>query len=116
VTQRTPDRARGDADRRRAAALATWCHAASVQDRDGAIPLLRASRRLCPSVERAFAAERIAAATLTAAIEIVRKQAGQVGFAVQLAPAGRARTRDRSEHRQCEPPVGCAGVHCALRL
>ena len=60
---------------------------ASVQDRDGAVPLLKASRGLYPFIERAFAdagyaAERVAMATLIA-IEIVRKQAGQVGFAVQ---------------------------------
>jgi transposase len=60
---------------------------ASVQDRDGAVPLLKASRRLYPFIERAFAdsacaADRVAAATLIA-VEIVRKQTGQVGFAVQ---------------------------------
>lgn len=59
---------------------------ASVQDRDGAVPLLKASRRLYPFIERAFAdsayaADRVAAATLIA-VEIVRKQADQVGFAV----------------------------------
>ena len=61
-------------------------HAASVQDRDGAIPLLRASRQWFPFIERAFAdsayvAERVANATRII-IEIVRKQAGQIGFAV----------------------------------
>ena len=61
-------------------------HEASVQDRDGAIPLLRASRRLLPFIERVFAdsayvAERVANATRII-VEIVRKQAGQVGFAV----------------------------------
>ena len=58
-----------------------------MQDRDGAVPLLRASRRLYPFIEHAFAdsgyaGERVAAATVIA-IEIVRKQAGQRGFAVQ---------------------------------
>jgi hypothetical protein len=48
--------------------------------------LLKASRGLHPFIERAFAeagyaAKRVATATLIA-IEIVRKQAGQVGFAV----------------------------------
>ena len=67
-------------------ALVLQCHAASVQDRDGAVPLLRASRRRFPFVERAFAdaayiAERVARATRIA-IEIVRKPKGQVGFAV----------------------------------
>jgi transposase len=61
-------------------------HPASVQDRDGAVPLLKASRRSFPFVERAFAdsayaAERGADATCIA-IEIVRKPADQVGFAV----------------------------------
>ena len=61
-------------------------HPASVQDRDGAIPLLKASRRRFPFVERAFAdsayaAERVADATCIAT-EIVRKPAGQIGFAV----------------------------------
>ena len=60
---------------------------ASVQDRDGAVALLRASRRLYPFIKHAFAdsgyaGERVAAATIIA-IEIVRKQTGQVGFAVQ---------------------------------
>ena len=60
---------------------------ASVQDRDGAVPLLKASRRLYPFIERAYAdggyaGERVAEATIIV-VEIVRKQAGQVGFAVQ---------------------------------
>ena len=60
-------------------------HPASVQDRDGGIPLLRASRGLLPFIERvfadsAYAAERVANAT--SIIEIVRKQVGQIGFAV----------------------------------
>ncbi len=66
--------------------LVLQCHAASVQDRDGAVPLLRASRRRFPFVLRAFAdaayaAERVAMATCIA-IEIVRKPKDQVGFAV----------------------------------
>ena len=61
-------------------------HPASVQDRDGAIPLLQASRPLFPFIERvfadsAYAAERVANATRII-VEIVRKQAGQIGFAV----------------------------------
>jgi len=61
-------------------------HPASVQDRDGAIPLLQASRGLLPFIERvfadsAYAAERVANAT-NIIIEIVRKQVGQIGFAV----------------------------------
>jgi transposase len=66
--------------------LVLHCHPASVQDRDGAVPLLRASRRRFPFVERAFAdaayaAERVANAARIA-IEIVRKPKDQVGFAV----------------------------------
>jgi putative transposase len=58
-----------------------------VQDRDGAVPLLKASRRSFPFVELAFAdaayaAQRVAAATRIA-IEIVRKPSDQVGFAAQ---------------------------------
>ncbi len=61
-------------------------HEASAQDRDGAVPLLRASRALLPFIERVFAdgaytAERMANATRII-VEIKRKQAGQVGFAV----------------------------------
>jgi putative transposase len=67
-------------------ALVIQAHPASVQDRDGAIPLLRASRKAFPFVERAFAdsayaGERVATATRIA-IEIVRKHPDQVGFAV----------------------------------
>ncbi|HYZ34346.1 MAG TPA: IS5 family transposase [Crenalkalicoccus sp.] len=66
--------------------LVLQCHAASVQDRDGAVPLLQASRRGFPFVEGAFAdaayaAERVAQATRIA-IEIVHKPKDQVGFAV----------------------------------
>src|ERR671916_415890 len=61
-------------------------HAASVQDRDGAGPVLRASRRPFPFIERTFAdagyaGERVATATRIA-VEIVKKQPDQVGFAV----------------------------------
>ena len=57
-----------------------------VQDRDGAVPLLKASRRGFPFVEHAFAdsayaSERVRKAT-SIAIEIVRKPAWQVGFCV----------------------------------
>ena len=45
-------------------------HPASLQDRDGAGPLLGASRRALPFIEKVFA------------IEIVRKNPDQVGFAV----------------------------------
>lgn len=60
--------------------------AASVQDRDGAVPLLKASRRSFPFVEccfadSAYASDRVAQATCIA-IEVVRKPKDQVGFAV----------------------------------
>ena len=66
--------------------LVLQVHSAAVQDRDGAVPLLKASRQSFPFVERAFAdsayaADRVANATRIA-IEIVRKPPGQVGFAV----------------------------------
>jgi transposase len=66
--------------------LVLQVHPASIQDRDGAVPLLKASRRSFPFVERvfadsAYAGDRVANATVIA-IEIVRKPAGQVGFAV----------------------------------
>jgi transposase len=62
-------------------------HPASVQDRDGAVPLLKASRSRFPFVrcafaDTAYAAQRVAEAT-SIAIEIVRKPPGQCGFAVQ---------------------------------
>jgi putative transposase len=68
-------------------ALQLHAHPASVQDRDGAGPLLKASRPRCPFIERVFvdsgyAGPRVAKAVRTT-VEIVRKQAGQVGFAVQ---------------------------------
>ena len=59
---------------------------ASVQDRDGAVPVLCLSRRSFPFVTKAFAdagfaGERPRSATLIY-IEIVRKPPDQVGFAV----------------------------------
>ena len=66
--------------------LVLQCHPASVQDRDGAVPLLRASRSRWPFValafaDAAYAAHRVAEATRIA-IEIVRKPKDQKGFAV----------------------------------
>jgi putative transposase len=66
--------------------LVAQLHAADVQDRDGAVPLLKASRRSFPFIELAFAdaayaSERVRKAT-SIAIEIVRKPAWQVGFCV----------------------------------
>jgi transposase len=59
---------------------------ADTQDRSGAVPLLRASRRSFPFVDRvfadsAYAGPRVAAATRIT-VEIVRKAADQVGFEV----------------------------------
>jgi putative transposase len=59
---------------------------ACVQDRDGAVPLLKTSRRRFPFVQLAFAdsayaADRVRDATCIA-IEIVRKIPNQVGFEV----------------------------------
>ena len=61
-------------------------HPASIQDRDGGGPLLRFSRRIFPFVQRVFAdsgyaGEKVTTATLIA-VEIVRKNPDQVGFAI----------------------------------
>jgi putative transposase len=66
--------------------LVLQAHPASIQDRDGAVPLLKASRASFPFVELAFAdsaynAERVREATCIA-IEVVNKIADQVGFQV----------------------------------
>ena len=67
-------------------ALKPHVHAADIQDRDGAGPLLRASRPRWPFVRLAYAdagyqGPRVAAAG-SIRVEIVRKPEGQVGFAV----------------------------------
>jgi transposase len=61
-------------------------HPASIQDRDGGGPLLQASRRVFPFIQRVFAdsgytGEKVAKAPMIT-VEIVRKNPGQVGFAV----------------------------------
>jgi transposase len=61
-------------------------HPADIQDRDGAGPLLKASRRAFPFIElvfadSAYAGERVAQAT-SIKVQIVRKPEGQVGFKV----------------------------------
>jgi transposase len=61
-------------------------HPASTQDRDGGGPLLRASRRIFPFIQRVFAdsgyaGEKVTTATLIA-VGIVRKNPDQIGFAV----------------------------------
>jgi putative transposase len=58
----------------------------STQDRDGAVPLLQASRRAFPLIERvfadtAYAADRVANTTRVV-VEIVRNLPGQAGFTV----------------------------------
>lgn len=67
-------------------ALALHAQPASRQDRDGASPVLRASRRRWPFVERVYADAAYAGERVTRAspikVEIVRKPRGQVGFAV----------------------------------
>lgn len=67
-------------------ALKLIVHPADVQDRDGAVPLLKQSRSRHPFVQRAFAdsaygSPRVAEAT-SITIEIVRKFADQTGFVV----------------------------------
>lgn len=67
-------------------ALVIHAQPADVQDRDGALPLLKASRKSFPFVEFAFAdsaysARRVKDATRIA-IEVVKKIANQVGFQV----------------------------------
>jgi transposase len=61
-------------------------HPASIQDRDGGGPVMRVSRRIFPFIQRVFAdsgyaGDKFAKATLIA-VEIVRKNPDQVGFAV----------------------------------
>lgn len=67
-------------------ALVIQAHPADIQDRDGAVPLLQASRASFPFVELAFAdsaydSERVTLAT-SITIEVVKKLADQVGFQV----------------------------------
>lgn len=62
-------------------------HSAAIQDRDAAGPLLSASRRVFPFIEKLFAdsgyaGEKVATATMIV-VEIVRKIPDQIGFAVQ---------------------------------
>ena len=61
-------------------------HPASIQDRDGGGPLMRVSRRIFLFIKRVFAdsgyaGEKVTTATLIA-VEIVRKNPDQIGFAV----------------------------------
>lgn len=68
-------------------ALELLVHAADVQDRDGAVPLLKMSGGRHPFVklayaDRAYAGSRVAMVT-SIGIEIVRKFADQTGFVVR---------------------------------
>lgn len=68
-------------------ALVLAPHPASIQDRDGAGPLIQASRRPFHFVEKVFAdagyqGPRVAEVT-SIAVEIVKRKPDQVGFAVQ---------------------------------
>jgi transposase len=68
-------------------ALVLIPHEASIQDRDGAVPVLKASRKLFPWIGRIFAdggytGEKVATATRIV-VEIVKKHPDQVGFTVQ---------------------------------
>ena len=61
-------------------------HPADIQDRDGAAPLLKVSRRFFPFIERvfadsAYAGDKVANATRIA-VEIVKKLADQIGFVI----------------------------------
>ncbi len=66
--------------------LGLLIHPADVQDRDGAVPLLKASRSRHPFVAKAFAdsaynSDRVANAT-SIEVQIVRRIADQSGFVV----------------------------------
>ena len=66
--------------------LVLQAHSAALQDRDGAVTLLKTSRRSFPFIAHAFAdsayaSERVTTATRIS-IEIVRKHPDQVGFTV----------------------------------
>jgi transposase len=67
-------------------ALVLQAHAASIQDRDGAPPLLRASRKRWPFVQLGYVDAAYRGPTVSNAspirIEVVRKAEGQVGFTV----------------------------------
>ncbi len=67
-------------------ALVLQAHPADVQDRDGAVPLLKASRKPFPFIKLAFAdsaynARRVQHATAIA-VEVVKKLGDPVGFVV----------------------------------
>ena len=96
-------------------------HPASVQDRDGAVPLLQASRRSYPFIERAFAdsayaAERVADATCIA-VEIVLFQTEASAKRLDLLGRRRRRHGNRLDHVLLGPGVtvlGCLRVDLGL--
>jgi len=67
-------------------ALVIHAHRADIQDRDGAIPVLKTSRRSYPFVARTFADSAYGAGRVQDAtpitVEVVKKMANQVGFKV----------------------------------
>jgi hypothetical protein len=100
-------------------ALMLQVHPADVQDRDGAMPLLKASRPRFPFVTLAFADTAYAAARVSSAtsivIRIVRKISGQVGFEVHprrwvvgsssaASPGSTATDGSQRTSRQASPP------------
>jgi transposase len=92
-------------------------HPASIQDRDGGAPLLQVSRRFFPFIQRVFAdsgnaGEKVTTATLIA-VEIVRQNPDQVGFAVNPRRLGR-RAVLRVDRAQSETGKGLRG-HNRLR-
>ena len=95
-------------------ALVLQAHPASVQDRDGAVPLLQASRGSYPFVERvfadtAYAADRVANATRIV-VEIVRKMPGQDRVPRAPAPLG-GRKILRLDQPQSPPRQRFRGDH-----
>ena len=73
--------------RHRRSSLVLEPHPADIQDRDGGGPVLAASRHAFPFIAKVFAdsgyaGKRVAGATAIA-VEIVRKNPDQIGFAVQ---------------------------------
>jgi hypothetical protein len=87
---------------------------ADVQDRDGALPLLRTSRGWFPFIKRvfadtAYAGERVASAARIV-VEIVRKLPDQIGFAV-LPRRWRGRALLRLDQPQPLSGQGLRGHH-----
>lgn len=94
---------------------------ADIQDRDGAIPVLRVSRKSFPFVEKTFAdmgysGNRPQSATLID-VEIVRKPKDQIGFAFHPKRWVRALLRlDQQKPTALERPGGHNQVRRGLPL